>query len=130
MPSTCCIPKLTSEIPSQQQNPVKIGFPPVLTSLTIFVLRPIAAIAMTIRNLLSSLSGSVTAAGSWNTVVTTEASTKNRTKNGKDFFRLKVEPSDFFSYLPRQMARTSVIGMIARVLVIFTIAADSSVLLP
>ena len=85
---------------------------------------------MTIRNLLSSLSGPVTSAGSWNTVVTTDASTKNNTKNGKHFFRLKVEPSEFFSFLPLQMARASVIGMIARVLVIFTMAAASSVLLP
>lgn len=117
-------------MPSQQQNPVKIGFPPVFISFMIFVFMPMAAIAMTIRNLLSSLSGSVTAVGSWNMVVTTDASTKNRTKKGKDFFRLNVDPSDFFSFRPRQMARINVIGMIARVLVIFTMAADSRVLLP
>ena len=62
-------------------------------------------------------------------MVATEASTKNRTKNGKDFFRLNEEVSDCLAFLPRQMARASVIGMIARVLVIFTIAADSRVLL-
>ena len=41
-----------------------------------------------------------------------------------------MDPSDFFSFRPRQMARINVIGMIARVLVIFTMAADSRVLLP
>ena len=97
----CCIPRLTAVIPTQQQNPVKIGFPPVFINLTIFVFSPMAAIAMTIRNLLSSLSGAVTSAGSWNTVVTTEASTKNRTKKGKHCFRLKEEPSEDFAYLPR-----------------------------
>ena len=39
-------------------------------------------------------------AGSENTVVTTEASTKNRTKKGKHCFRLKEDPSVFFSFLP------------------------------
>ena len=130
IPSMCCMPRLTREIPTQQQNPVKMGFPPVLTSLMIFVFSPIAAIAMTMRNLLSSFSGAVTSAGSWNTVVTTDASTKNKTKNGKERFRLKEEPSAVFSFLPLQMARISVIGMIASVLVIFTMAADSNVLLP
>ena len=99
-PITCCIPRLTAVIPAQQQKPVKIGFPPVLMSLTMLVFRPIAAIAMTIKNLLSVLSGSVTAAGRANTVVTTEASTKNRTKKGKHCFRLKEDPSVFFSFLP------------------------------
>ena len=49
--------------PIQQQNPVRIGFIPVLTSLIIFVFRPIADIAMMIRNLLSSFNGAVTPAG-------------------------------------------------------------------
>ena len=60
-------------------------------------------------------------------VVTTLASIKKRTKNGKDFFRLKVESFLFFSFRPRQRARVNVIGMIASVRVILTIAAASSV---
>ena len=52
---------------------MKIGFPPVRTSFTRFVLNPIAAIAIIMKNLLSSLIGAVTVAGSAKTVVTTEA---------------------------------------------------------
>jgi hypothetical protein len=36
---------------SQQEKPSKIGFGPLLISCFIFVLRPIEAIAITIRNL-------------------------------------------------------------------------------
>ena len=68
----CCILRLTSEIPSQQQNPVKIGFVPVFINFTILVFSPMAAMAMTIRNLLSSLSGAVTSAGRPKTVVMTD----------------------------------------------------------
>ena len=70
----------------QQHNPVSMGFPPVLTSFTIFVFSPMAAMAMIMKNLLSSLSGLVTAAGSWKTVVTTEASTKKEDKEGENLF--------------------------------------------
>ena len=63
IPRMCCIIRLTKAMPIQQQNPVRIGFIPVLTSLTIFVFRPIADIAMMIRNLLSSFNGAVTPAG-------------------------------------------------------------------
>ena len=115
---------------TQQHNPVKIGLPPVLTSLTILVFKPIAAIAMIIRNLLNSFSGAVTLVGSWKTVVTTEARIKNKTKYGSARLRLKEEPSVFLFFLPVQMASTIVIGMMASVLVIFTIAAISNVLLP
>ena len=80
IPRTCCIPRLTSAIPTQQQKPVKMGLPPVFISLTIFVFRPMAAIAMMMRNLLRSLSGAVTSAGSWKSVVIMEARTKNNTK--------------------------------------------------
>ena len=80
IPRICCIPRLTSAIPTQQQKPVKMGLPPVFISLTIFVFRPMAAIAMMMRNLLRSLSGAVTSAGSWKSVVIMEARTKNNTK--------------------------------------------------
>ena len=69
-------------------------------------------------------------AGSWKTVVTTDARMKNRTKNGKERFRLNEDPFVFFSFRPLQSARIRVMGMMASVLVIFTMAALSSVLLP
>ena len=133
IPRKCCIRRLTPAIPIQQQSPMKIGFPPVLTSFTRFVLNPMAAIAIIIKNLLSSLIGAVTVTGRENTVVMIEASTKNRIKNGKIFFRSKVPPACspfFFAFHICKMERTSVIGMIARVLVNLTIVAASSVLLP
>jgi len=71
-----CIPRLTQAIPSQQQKPIKIGFPPVLISFIIFVFRPIADIDITIKNLLRFLIGAVISTGRLNTVVTTDASTK------------------------------------------------------
>ena len=52
MPSTCCMTRLTADMPIQQQNPIKIGFPPDFTSLTMLVFRPITAIAIMIKNLL------------------------------------------------------------------------------
>lgn len=42
-------------IPIQQQAPRRIGFPPDLMSLTTLLFRPMAAIAMIIRNLDNSL---------------------------------------------------------------------------
>ena len=62
-------------MPIQQQKPNAMGLPPFLTSSTISVLKPMAAMAITIKNFDSSLMGAVTVAGSWNTVVTTLAST-------------------------------------------------------
>ena len=44
-------------MPSQQQAPIKSGFPPVLTNVIISLLSPTAAIAITIRNLLSVFNG-------------------------------------------------------------------------
>lgn len=48
-----CKRRLTVAIATQQQNPNKIGFPPFLTNLIRSVLRPMALIAITIKNLLS-----------------------------------------------------------------------------
>lgn len=87
-------------MPTQQQKPVNMGLAPVFTSFTMFVLSPIAAIAIIIRNLLKSFSGAVVSDGRRNTVVTMEASTKKRTKYGNVFLRLKVDPSVSFSFLP------------------------------
>ena len=68
-------------------------FPPERTSLTMSVFRPMAHMAMMMKNLLKSFRGAVTAAGRWNTVVMTEASTKNRMNMGRIFFRSSLPPS-------------------------------------
>lgn len=52
-PSTRCSVRLTIVMAIQQTNPSAIGLPPVLTSFTTSVFIPIAAIAITIKNLLS-----------------------------------------------------------------------------
>lgn len=49
--------KLTVVMPIQQQNPIKIGLPPVLISFIISVLSPIALMASTIKNLLKVFIG-------------------------------------------------------------------------
>lgn len=75
----CCRARLDAMMPSQQQNPRMIGFPPDFTSFTMFVFKPIAAIARMIKNLLSSLNGVNTAAGTPKLVaivVMIEANTK------------------------------------------------------
>ena len=56
IPSTCCIASETTPIITQQAKPRAIGLAPVLTSLTISVLMPIALMAITIKNLLTLLS--------------------------------------------------------------------------
>lgn len=78
-------------IPSQQQAPNVRGFPPVFTNLTIFVLSPIAAIAITMKNLLKSFNGLKNDDGTpifTATVVNTDAAKKYKMKNGKIFFIL------------------------------------------
>ena len=52
-----CNARVTAVIPIQQVNPIKIGFPPLFTSFTIFVLNPIAAIAIMIKNFETSFIG-------------------------------------------------------------------------
>ena len=44
-------------MPAQQQAPSRRGFPPVSISLTMLLPRPMEAIAMMMKNLLSSFSG-------------------------------------------------------------------------
>lgn len=68
------MPRLTQVMPIQQHRPMKIDLAPVFTSLTTSVLKPIAAIAITMKNFDSVLIGAVTATGSANTVVMTLAS--------------------------------------------------------
>lgn len=63
-------------------------------------------------------------------VVMTEARTKNRIKYGRMDFNLTVVPSELWAFLVCTNASTNVMGIIARVLVSFTIVAVSKVLLP
>ena len=57
MPIRVCIPRLVRMMAIQQMAPRIIDFPLDLTIATRFVLRPIALMAMTIRNLESCLRG-------------------------------------------------------------------------
>ena len=132
MPRKCCILRLTPMIPHQQQNPSKIGLPPVLISFTMFVFNPTALIATTIRNLLSVLNGVKKPDGTpryTQTVVMTDASTKYKMKKGKICFREIVFPL-CFAFLACHKDSTSVIGIIARVRVSFTVTALSKVCEP
>ena len=122
IPNNACIERQTAVIETQQQNPMKIGLAPLLISLTILVFNPMAAIAMIIKNLLNSFNGAVTVPGRLNTVVMTDANTKNKIKNGNIFLisnvlsLLSASRVLFISY-------AKVIGIIANVLVSFTIVA-------
>ena len=53
----CCIRRLTSVMPHQQDAPTARGFPPVRMSWMTLLFKPMAAMAMTIRNFDSSLIG-------------------------------------------------------------------------
>ena len=57
MPIRICIPRLVRMMAIQQMAPRRMDFPLDLTIATRLVLRPIALMAMTIRNLESSLRG-------------------------------------------------------------------------
>ena len=57
MPIRICIPRLVRMIAIQQMVPRTIDFPLDLIMATRFVLRPIALMAMIMRNLESCLSG-------------------------------------------------------------------------
>lgn len=129
IPRAICSKRLTAAMDTQQTNPMKIGFVPVFIRETMFVLRPMAAIAMTIKNLLRSFNGLVTVPGRAKTVVITDASTKNKMNIGKARLKLNVEAPSFFLRACK-MPRTRVIGIMAKVLVSLTMVAASRVLLP
>ena len=56
-PNRYCIPRLTPAIARQQQKPRKMGLPPDYTSFTRSVLRPIATMAMVMKNFESVFMG-------------------------------------------------------------------------
>ena len=116
----CCIRRLTTAMLIQQHNPIIIGFPPVLINFTRLVLSPIAPIAIVIKNLPHSVNGFVTLDGILNTVLITAVNKKNNTNHGNIFVSL-TDVLAFF--LERYKASTRVIGIIANVLVSFTIVA-------
>ena len=117
------MPKDANATAAQQHNPKRIGFPPFLIRLTRLVLRPIAAIAMVIRNLPKLTIGLLMVAGIPVTVLMTAASRKNRINQGKILARLKLPLAFCFSLRERYKASTKVIGMMARVRVNFTMVA-------
>ena len=55
--------RLTPVMPTQQQKPMNSGLPPVLISFTMLLLRPMAAMARTMKNLLSVFTGAKKEAG-------------------------------------------------------------------
>ena len=122
-------------IPVQQQNPIMIGLPPVLISFTILVFKPIAAMARTMKNLLSSLMGAKTLESipaDAAIVVMTDAAIKYRINIGKICLMLTFFSSEPFPFSLRVLikASTRVMGMIARVRVSFTVTAVSRVAEP
>ena len=80
-------------IPIQQLKPKRMGLVPDFTSLTISVFKPMAVIAMMMKNLLRFFMGAKVSAVTpklMQIVVNTEAKTKYRIKVGKAFLKLKV----------------------------------------
>ena len=68
-----------------------MGLPPVLTSFTMLVFKPMAAIAITMKNLLMVFKGSKISAETpkfINTVVIIDANKNHKINIGKDFFKL------------------------------------------
>lgn len=78
-------------MPAQQIAPRTSGFPPVFMSFTTLLFKPIAPMAITIRNLLSVLSGSNNLASTpadTTIVVIKEATIKYSTNIGNARFKL------------------------------------------
>lgn len=116
-------------MPIQQAKPIMIGFPPVLTSFTILVFKPIAAMAMTMKNLDMVLKGAKKLTSTPKlmlTVVIRLANTKSKMKKGNTDFMFTFLPSPF-SFRARCIDKAKVIGIIASVLVSFTVMALSRV---
>lgn len=86
MPIMCCMSRLTPVMLTQQKKPITRGLPPVFISLTMLVLRPMALMAMTMKNLLNVLKGAKNSGESPITVdivVITDATMNHNMKNGK-----------------------------------------------
>lgn len=135
-PSAYCMPRLTAVMAAQQHKPIRMGLPPVLTSLIRSVLSPMAAMAMMMKNLDSSLKGAKAAASTPARdapVVIREASMKNSRKKGNTRRREKLPspaPPARLARAVRRRASARVMGMMARVRVSLTMVAVSRVLAP
>ena len=81
---------------TQQHKPIIIGFPPVLINFTRFVFKPIAPIAIVIKNLPHSVIGFVILDGILNTVLITAVNKKNKTNHGNIFVILTDDVIAFF----------------------------------
>ena len=122
-------------MPVQHAKPRMSGLPPDLMSFTMSVLRPIAAMARTIKKRLSSFTGANTDASiptAEAAVVMIDAHIKYSINVGNIALMLTDAPSppDCFARRVRRNASASVIGIIASVLVSFTVTAVSSVAEP
>ena len=87
-----CIIRLTTVMPIQQDAPSRIGLPPDFTILTTLLFKPIAAIAIMMKNLDNSFSGANTSALTprlLHIVVIIAAMIKYRINIGNARFRLK-----------------------------------------
>ena len=88
VPMSNCMPRLVRMIAIQQRAPRRMDFPLDLIIAMRFVLRPIALIAMMMRNLESCLRGAkklLLTPKEVRTVVSREARIKQRMKTGKIF---------------------------------------------
>ena len=115
----CCIKRLTQIIPIQQRAPSRIALPPWEIKFFMSVLSPIADIAIMMKNFDKNFMLDKKVSGRGKSVVTIDASRKNKIKVGKAFsgFTFSTLSFDFIN------PRTRVIGIIARVLVSVTIVA-------
>ena len=105
-----------------------MGLPPDFTSFTRSVFRPMAAMAMMMKNLESVFSGANTAASApaaTAMVVMMLATRKNRMNIGKARFSEKLPRPSAPSLRAMTMPSTSVMGMMASVRVSFTMVASS-----
>ena len=122
-------------IPIQQEAPRRSGFPPDFINFITLLFRPMAAMAIMMKNLDSSFSGANTSALIpilIHAVVIIAAMMKYKINIGNALFMLKFPAFSPFTDADFAWIRdnTSVIGMIARVRVSFTVTAVFSVSLP
>ena len=116
---------------SEMMKPWSIGFAPDLHSAAKFVLRPMAASAATIRNLLMLLSVVARPAGMTPTLHRMDIARKPRMNHGNTDFILTLTPwsplcaAAFFLRCTLMAAKTSTVGMMASVRVSLTIVAKS-----
>ena len=104
----------------QVKSPMRIGLPPVLISFIILVFKPIAPIAIVIKNLPNLVKGFVSVGFILNRVLIIAANKKNKMNHGNILLNLTVVVVFF---LERYNASINVIGIMARVRVSLTIVA-------